>query len=130
MKKFLLISWGAGFVSFLLAAVLGLGAWQIGAVVGLFNATIAAPIIIHPYETSKKQLFLKVLHLVKNIVLSLVLTYTIFLIWSIAQDNLFIWDLEPISFGLAYGLLHTSVIGLCGIFYTAWSVIKDKDYGG
>jgi len=112
MKRFLIVAWGAGFSSFFMAGVFGRGFFMVGMGIGLFNS-LTAPIPEFIGKNVGKNNRFKIVnqfaYFFFNIILAVVLTYLIALAWQYFYENIVDWDMEPISFGLIYGVLHMAI---------------------
>ena len=104
MKRFLIVAWGAGLSSFFMAGVFGRGFFMVGFGIGLFNS-ITAPVPEFFGKNSLKTVN-QFVYFFLNIIFALALTYLIALAWQYFYENVVDWGMEPISFGLIYGVLH------------------------
>ena len=122
MKRFLLVTWGAGLMSFLAAFILNLGAWQVGFSIGMFNIFLTHQIDKPPGMEQPKWRLYRAVHAMTNLTLAITITFAIAAAWGAAQPRFELWELEPITFAVAYGVMHTIVVGLLGLFRLRWLI--------
>ncbi|MCL2573606.1 MAG: hypothetical protein FWE34_03515 [Defluviitaleaceae bacterium] len=101
-------------MSFLLVYMLGMTVFQVGMGIGLFNSLFTHQAIREPgIKDDVKWRFYLIFHYARNIIFSLALCIIIAELWPVLQNHVVpIWDLEPLTFGLVYGIVHTVVLGL------------------
>ncbi|MCL2571774.1 MAG: hypothetical protein FWE11_05165 [Defluviitaleaceae bacterium] len=104
IKRFLLMAWGAGMMSFFLAYSLSAGFVVTGVGIGLF-ATASAPPPEFFGEGKANKRKNQVCFFFLNALLGMILCFCISWIWPF----IFTWDMEPIFFGLVYGVLHVAI---------------------
>jgi len=117
MKKFLIVAWGAGMVSFFMAGVFGRGFFLVGFGIGLFNA-ITSPVPEYFGINNSQKTLNQFIYFILNIILSMILTVLIAVAWQYFYENISPWGMEPITFGLIYGVLHMIITFPLGKFLT------------
>ena len=112
VKIFLLQAYVAGVVFLLGALGLRLGFFELGLFLGVVNTFITEPLIDNINLGNKAEDVKQVakFRIAKNLLLSILICYFIAWLRFIISENLFQLYLEPISFGLLYGMIHLLVV--------------------
>ena len=122
LKRYLIVAWSAGMVSFILAMLFSMGFFQVGAVLGLIN-TGSAPC---PNYFGKGQKIIKVnqvFHFFINLAFAIALSYVVARGFHLAYADFEDIELEPITFGLIYSFFHVIIAAVAN---KIWFFVKAK----
>jgi len=114
VKAFLLYAYFAGMAFFIVAWFLELGIVEMGVVMGLFSALLIEP-ILETSEKANKAREIKTIFRFKfaiNILLSVAVTYVLVLVRYWVVSYWFMFDFEPVSFGLLFASVRQGSVWL------------------
>jgi len=123
VKVFLLFAYVAALVFLIVVIGLGLGFFELGLFLGMVNSFMTDSLVAN-IKLGNKARDIKVIarfNFARNLLLSILVCYSIAWLQNAVSVHLFQIYLEPISFGLIYTTLHFVVVN---IFYHVRKLIK------
>lgn len=111
-KSLLLHAYFAGMAFFIMAWIFGQGFVGIGILTGVFSGIIVEPLMNTTDKSGQQKqagTFFRRFRLARCVLFSVLICYLIALGRFALAVNVFDFEFEPFSFGLAYGLVHVLI---------------------